>query len=294
MDDKLEFNSDLVDDLAKGRTALFLGSGVSSSAMTKSGKRMKGWDAFLREQISEISKTEDKEIAQDLLNKKDYLLACEITKECLGVEKWEEAVTAEFSQAGTTSELHKAILSLNQRITITTNFDKYLESSITAENSGTHLPTIYNGLRPDIFKVLRDENKYLIKLHGTVDNPESLIFAKSDYNDKAYGNWVYRDFIETLLLTHTLVFVGFSMDDPAITHLIEMYANKYNKCRPHYIFTSGPVQEKIKAMSKKFRKLYIIDYSPDNNHEELVKLIESLASQTNTRRKSLLAESISR
>lgn len=37
------FNSDLVDDLARQKVILFLGAGVSASATTRSGTRMKGW-----------------------------------------------------------------------------------------------------------------------------------------------------------------------------------------------------------------------------------------------------------
>ncbi|MFD2836554.1 hypothetical protein ACFS3C_08290 [Azotobacter vinelandii] len=35
-----------------------------------------------------------------------------------------------------------------------------------------------------------------------------MIFTKKEYSDKAYGNWAYSKFIETILLTHTVIFLS--------------------------------------------------------------------------------------
>lgn len=283
-----KFNADLIDDLAKGRAALFLGAGVSSSATTVDGDRIKGWGDFLAAQIPAITDEADRQLAQELLDKKDYLLSCEVIKTCLG-DDWDAAIAAEFQKAGTMSDLHKAILSLRQRIVITTNFDKYLESSMAAMPDTKIHPTVISDLEPDLFRLFRDDRSYIVKLHGTVDSPDKLIFAKSDYHDKAYGSWVYREFLDVMLLTHTMVFVGFSMDDPAISLLVEMYANKYKKCRPHYIFVGGSVVSRMKDISKRLRKLFIIDYDKKDNHAELLDMMQDLVIQTDDRRREIAA-----
>lgn len=286
---QFKFNIDLLTDLACGRGALFLGAGVSSSAVTAAGRRIKGWGDFLASKLQDIEGEEDRALASEMLAKKDYLLACEVIRDCLG-DRWEDAVSDEFQQAGAYSELHKALLSLKQRIIITTNFDKYLEASIGSIEGIEFFPKVYNGLKDDIFKIFRDDKQYIVKLHGTVDEPDTLIFAKSDYHGKAYGSWVYRDFIDVMLLTHTMVFVGFSMDDPAISLLVEMYSNKYKGCRPHYIFLGGGVGERMKSISRRLRKLSIIDYNKQNNHEELLLMVKSLAEQVEDRRREMAAD----
>jgi len=190
------------------------------------------------------------------------------------------------------SELHKAILSLKQRIIITTNFDKYLETSMASMPDTEIHPTVISELEPDLFRLFRDDRSYIIKLHGTVASPDKLIFAKSDYHDKAYGSWVYREFLDVMLLTHTVVFIGFSMDDPAVALLVEMYANKYKKCRPHYIFVGGEVVDRMKDISKRLRKLFIIDYDEKENHAELLTMIQNLVTKTDERRREIATKLI--
>ena len=291
MNVEFKFNSDLIDDLAKRKVVLFLGSGVSSSATTPQGKKIKGWEEFLRAQLDKISDESDKVLVKDLLDKKDYLLSCEIIKMSLG-DEWDNIIADEFQKAGTISELHKAILTLKQRVIVTTNFDKYLETSIASMPDTEMHPTVISELEPDLFRLFRDDRDYIIKLHGTVDSPDKLIFAKSDYHDKAYGSWVYREFLDLILLTHTVVFIGFSMDDPAISLLVEMYANKYKKCRPHYIFVGGDVGERMKDVSKRLRKLFIINYDKSNDHFELLMMIKDLALKTEERRREFVAQLI--
>lgn len=291
MSGEYKFNSDLIDDLARGKAALFLGSGVSSSATTPTGDRIKGWADFLNAQLDKISNESDRELARQLLDKKDYLLSCEIIKISLG-DEWDNIIADEFQKAGTMSELHKAILSLKQRIIITTNFDKYLETSMASMPDTEIHPTVISELEPDLFRLFRDDRSYIIKLHGTVDSPDKLIFAKSDYHDKAYGSWVYREFLDVMLLTHTVVFIGFSMDDPAVSLLVEMYANKYKKCRPHYIFVGGDIGERMKDISKRLRKLFIIDYDEKENHAELLAMIQNLVTKTDERRREIATKLI--
>ncbi|MFD2836555.1 hypothetical protein ACFS3C_08295 [Azotobacter vinelandii] len=42
-------NPDLINDLAERRTVIFVGAGVSAGVTTRSGGRLKVWDAFLKE-----------------------------------------------------------------------------------------------------------------------------------------------------------------------------------------------------------------------------------------------------
>ena len=88
-----EFNADLVDDLARRRVVLFLGAGVSASAATRTGGRIKGWEAFLNEMNGKAGAAVKEQVTR-LLDQKDYLLACEILQMDLG-ERWEREIVQE-------------------------------------------------------------------------------------------------------------------------------------------------------------------------------------------------------
>jgi hypothetical protein len=138
---------------------------------------------------------------------------------------------------------------------------------------------------------LKDHSgKYLIKLHGTIDDVRTLIFSRSEYIRMAFGSAIYSTFLETMLLNYTFLFIGFSMDDPAISSLMEMYALRYPRARPHYIFSPEGLAQNIIEINKRMRKLVAITYDGSNNHSELPKLIVDLANLLKPKRKEIAAQ----
>src|SRR5262249_6357805 len=143
----------------------------------------------------------------------------------------------------------------------------------------------------NVFKSLKDHSrKYIIKIHGTVDNPNALVFSRSEYIRSAFGNLRYTEFLESLLLNYTFLFIGFSMDDPAITSLMEMYALRFPTARPHYIFSAGPIAENVMEINKRLRKLVHIVYNSADDHAELTLKIRELQRLVAERRRRMFAE----
>jgi hypothetical protein len=283
-------NPDLIDDIAMRRAALFIGAGVSSGAVTKAGKRIRQWADFLSDVAKNIGEPDVREHAERMIKEKDYLMACELIREAVGSQSWEVSLMDEFAQIGSVTSLHKALISLRQRIIVTTNFDKFLEAAWSDINKdATHYPKTEISITDESFKAFRDNREYIFKIHGSIDDPSSIIFSRSDYNQKAYGNWAYTKFVETMLLTHTIIFIGFSLNDPAISYILEMYAQHLPKARPHYIFLSEPVSQQYIEISKRLRRIFIIPYNNKNNHEELTSLIEDLGAQASERRREIIA-----
>lgn len=271
-----------------------MGAGVSAGAKTKSGNLFKEWGVFLREVSVTIHDEQVKRQVDKLLNEYDYLFASELIRDLIGKDKWHDCLKAEFSQAGECSDLHRAIVGLKQRITITTNFDKLFEAAWQLCNpEAAYWPQVISKIDKNIFKVLRDNAEYIIKLHGTIDNPEELIFAKSEYNRKAFNDWAYRTFIETVLMTYTIIFIGFSMKDPAISYVVEMYAQRLPDARPHYIFLGGEYPDRYIELMKNVRRLFIIPYSEEKNHSHLSELLKDLGTQAGSRRREISSEEFS-
>lgn len=269
---------------------LFLGAGVSASAKTVTGKSLAGWGGFLTECAKKTTDPLNSQLFR-LLDKKDYLLACELLQQNFG-DDWGGLVSAEYGQLANPSALHTAILGLRQRIIITTNFDKLIDTAwANFADGSTHQPHVILGVDKEVFRILKDhEGKYLLKIHGTFDNKNSLVFSKSDYIRLAFGNENYSNFLESLLLNYTFIYVGFSMDDPAITSLMEMYTLRYPRSRPHYIFAPEGIEENIIDVHKRLRKLVVIQYDAKDNHAALAPLIEELGKQARSRYRDLLSD----
>lgn len=288
----MDFTPDFLDDFVDRKVAIFLGAGVSAGVHTRTGDPVKTWAKFL----ADISlKTGNPELigeVKELLDKDDYLFACELLKDHFD-EDWEKILKAEYEQIGEITALQEIVLKLKQRIIVTTNFDLFIESNwdkIITE--ATHYLQVKNGISSDCFSAFRDGRDYLIKLHGSINAPETMIFSLSDYASKAHANWQYSTFMEMLLITHTVLFIGFSMNDYTITNFLEVYAKKYPKSRPHYAFLPDYNSERKIRIMKSHRKLFVLPYSSVDNHRELVQLLESLEMQIIDRKRYRSADSV--
>lgn len=279
------FTPDLLDDFSRDRVAIFLGAGVSAGVNTRVGRPIRTWGEFLKETAQTVSDKTVKAEVKDLVEKGDYLFACEILKDHLS-DRWEPILKDEFEKIGEPSQLQRAILDLRSRVVVTTNFDLFIESHWDGANpKATHHLQVKNGISADCFSMFRDDQPYLIKLHGSINSPDSLIFSLSDYASKASANWQYGAFIETLLCTYTILFVGFSMKDPAITNLLEVYTQKYPRNRPHYAFMPDFSSDRKARIMKSCRKLFIIPYDSKDQHRELTVMLEKLRSEVERRRR---------
>ncbi|MEI2266069.1 SIR2 family protein [Erwinia sp. CGal63] len=286
----MNYNEDLINDLAQQKVVLFIGAGVSSSVNLDAMNRFKGWPDFL-EAAAENRDVKLKRQIKSLIKSKDYLLACELLQADYG-ETWERKVTEEYGRAAQPSKLHKSLISLGQRIILTTNFDKLVESAWASSLAdGERHFKVLTKIDNDIFKILKDhDTSYIIKIHGSIDDVSNIVFSRSQYIRLAFGNENYSLFLDSLLLNYTFLFVGFSMDDPAITSLMELYAYKYPKSRPHYIITNNKIPQNILDIHRSLRKLIAMTYDPKNNHEELPKLIDGMMERVNLKAKANIAK----
>lgn len=282
----LIFNVDLLDDLARRKVVLFIGAGASKAARPRTGGSFKDWNEFLTDANKQVQDKKIQTIINSRIKLKDYLIASELLRLNLG-EQWAQHITSEFQKAAETSRLHKALIGLEQRIIVTTNFDKLIETAWSDSLPERH-PTVISTVDHKVFRLFRNDEPYLIKLHGTIDAVESIVFDKTSYQREAFANQFYRDLIGTLLLTHTFLFVGFSMDDPALSSIVESHAYKFSDSRPHYIFTSGPANSAVDDLSRTLRKLFVIRYSPKDGHIALVEAIEEMIERVKERKKLLL------
>lgn len=290
---KIIYNQDLISDLARQKVVLFLGAGVSSSVSIDENNRFKTWPDFLQAAAESKEEPLHSQI-KELLDKKDYLLACELLQSDYG-ESWGEVVTSEYGRAAKPSTLHHALISLKQRVVLTTNFDKLIETAwgISIPDGERHYKLVTT-VDSNIFRILRDhETPYIIKIHGTIDDTDNIVFSRSQYIRLAFGNENYASFLDSLLLNYTFLFVGFSMDDPAITSLMELYTLRYPGARPHYIIASNTLPDNIRNVHRRLRKLIVIPYDPRENHSELPLLIKGMAEETERKRSEIIAHTMS-
>ena len=174
---------------------------------------------------------------------------------------------------------HRAILSLSKGAAgstqlVTTNFDTLFE------RAGCKGPLIVPPNLPDL-NINRAVDG-LVYLHGRLADPErgelpSYVISSADFG-RAYlaEGWATR-FVKDLRERHTLVFLGYSAEDPPMRYLLEGLNNRKGVVydNPVYAFAPGGDQSVLEAWQD--RGVTPIEYDASDRHANLWSTIHQWA-----------------
>jgi hypothetical protein len=276
--------TDLVRDIARRRSVLFLGAGISKNATNAAGERPVNWDEFLKVLATQVPAGDKRDAVTECITEGDLLTACEIARKALRADVFRGELLRQISEKRfQPATIHRDLVEIDSRIVLTTNFDKLYDMQANTTLHGDVL--IKNYYDEDIADILRRPQRCVLKVHGTIDAPDRTIFTRSDY---ASARTKYQHFyhtLEALFVTHTFVFLGASMRDPDIRLILEDYAYRYASARPHFMVmpigtTTGPVLDILEESMG----LRTIPYDPTNHHAELAQGIAELKSLVNAER----------
>jgi hypothetical protein len=184
-------------------------------------------------------------------------------------------------QDGANLSAHEVLLDLAGRKSsalrmVTTNFDRLFEDCDPNVRSigPAHLPD-----------AKRAELNAVIHLHGRVDpeylgsDEEGFVLSSGDFG-RAYlaDGWAAR-FIQSLLSRFSIVFVGYSADDPPVQYLLEALKGASHESGRMYAFQSG--ESAAAAALWENKGVHAMAYDPSNGHEALWSTLEAWAERAN-------------
>ncbi len=121
------------------------------------------------------------------------------------------------------------IMKLKPKHIITTNFDTLIESYLWDKedalqkehciqegyNKLVHHQISYHYMPVinDSDMILADANHLLLKIHGDVQNMDSLVLCEDDYLGYSDSHILMENFIKSLLINHTFLFIGYGVGD---------------------------------------------------------------------------------
>lgn len=269
----IDWPKQLVSDLAAQRAVVVIGSGASKQAANKDGARPPLWGEFLSAGVKKVGKKGTKHIRSAIRNR-DYLHACEWLKKALD-EEWpkflrEQFVTPKFHA----TEIHDLIFRLDSRITISPNFDDIYERRANEITKGNVV--VKNYYEDDVTNFLRDEQQYVVKMHGSIASPDKMIFSRRDYGQARINHSAFYQALDACLLTHTFVFLGCGIEDPDIALLLENQNFTFPTSRPHYFITPKTISKDMEMSLRDNRNLKCLKYDPRDGHLLLVNAIKDL------------------
>lgn len=269
----LEWPTPLVNDIARRRCIIVIGSGVSKQASSATGETPPLWKEFLKNAVEHCPNQQLKHVEQAIADN-DLLHACEWLKNAYE-EEWASQLRKSFSDPiYKFTEIHEQIVFLDARVIFSLNFDKIMENALNRENSVSHVKHYYD---TDVCEFLRGNKRYIVKLHGTIDSPDNLIFTQKDYSEARVKYSSFYSAFDASLLTNTFLFIGCGYSDPDTNLLLENQSFGFPNANPHYFLTNKGMDKYLMQSLRRNRNLKVIEYEKiDDSHSGLVSELRNL------------------
>ena len=186
------------------RLVIFVGSGVSRNSDIPT------WGDLIEKIAKKIRYKE--EITQDkyLLIPEYYYLKDRSRKHT----KYYKFISDALATDKGSNAIDEIIFSILPEHIITTNYDFLLENTTNPNVN------MYEVIAQDSDLLSKANNRYIIKMHGSLDNPQTIVLKESDYIDYEQNHPLISTYIRSLLINHTFLFVGYSLNDNNLNLII--------------------------------------------------------------------------
>lgn len=184
-------------------SAIMVGAGFSRSAAKTgdSNKKMPIW--------SDLSAKLAKDIGADGAKCTDALRLAEEYYAYHGKQALNDLLKQEVNDsAWEVTELYNTLLTLPWSEVLTTNWDTLLERAA----NNIHEP-IYSTVNKQA-DLASSESPRIVKLHGTIEVTDNLIFKQEDYRRYHQTHAAFVNFARHVFIENELCLIGFSGDDP--------------------------------------------------------------------------------
>ena len=174
---------------------LFVGAGVSM------GAGLKSWQGLLDELLLRA----DQPIADtERLRQLDVRDQAHLISKHFATPEGYRAAFSGLLESRRYSLAHGLLASLRTREAITTNYDDlYERAASTAGKTCAVLP----------YEPVLKHDRWLLKLHGTVDRPDEIVLTRHDYLGLPARAGALFGVLQAMLMTRHMLFVGYSLTD---------------------------------------------------------------------------------
>jgi hypothetical protein len=261
----------LIRYLREGRCVLFAGSGLSAWG------KLPTWKGLLEDIVKGIRDDEpdnrDLPELDQLLKLEKLLDIADYCKEKLGGRYNEILSERVRGDAGEIPETHRIITQLPFAAVVTTNYDKLLERAYAENSSWPKTPTHLDAA--SLGTLLFDGSFFILKAHGDIDRPDTLVLTRRDYREIIHSNPAISSIFSAILLTKAILFVGYSLNDPDFRLLLDRPLTTFKGDIPErYSLMSGvgSVEQDVLWRTARIR---IIPY-PEGQHTDVLDFLSTL------------------
>lgn len=226
----------------KKQLVVFIGAGVSANSGLPS------WSEL-------VTKFANKLGINRSLNSEDYLRIPQYFYNERGQLEYNQVIEKVFSGQYIPNAIHDQILSLKPKHIITTNYDNLIEQSLEKHY------LFYNNVFEDKDLPYASNNRLFIKMHGDLAK-KNFVLKEDDYLNYSRNFRLIENYIESIFINHTVLFVGYSVQDYDLKLILKRIQSTLGDDRrtAYLINSSSNINNFEKTYFKKFG-INIIDFS---------------------------------
>jgi hypothetical protein len=174
-----------------------------------------------------------------------------------------------------TSIAHRLITRIPFRGFLTTNYDDFIESAYVRTQRRT-LPKFYEDTYEGVLEAWRSRQPFILKIHGDVAHPQSIVLGRRSYERMLYENEQYSRCLEQLIGGSSILFVGFGGSDPNLEHILSRASIFDGRSKRHWMVVSSRNMPTLKAKRLwRDKGINVIVYH--GSHSNLNRFLRNLA-----------------
>jgi SIR2-like domain len=208
----------------------------------------------------------------------------------IGEHAFRSLIASEFApKKGKIGPILHAIVRLKFRHMLTTNYDSCIEDAYREAGAKLEVAdwTEETNMRRFFFDLYRDGvTPYLVYLHGRYYDPANVILTESSYASRYVRSDDAQRKLFAILITQPVVFIGFSVNDPDLNHLMrEVNARLGGGTTQHFALMGVVVEDQRLLIQNRFEGkygikpvFYRVNRAADGseNHSDLLVLLDRL------------------
>ncbi len=261
----------LKNSIKENSLVLFVGAGISANS------NLPTWGELIQSLKKELNLPEERTDSP--------LRIAQYYYDTFGKNQYTKKIEEIFFKKGLSkpNELHKLIEKIAPKHIITTNYDSLLESQF---ESGL---LRYNVVAEDKDIPYTSSERYLIKMHGDFSK-KNIVLKEEDYLDYPLNFPMVSTLIQSLIMNHTLLFVGYSLGDSTFNSIFRLIQNTFKlDAKFAYFYTPEETSMIIREYYKKQGIIIVSNETSsveetDNQHQKYFstkRFLEILAENRN-------------
>lgn len=262
----------LIREIAERRVIFFIGAGLSKAAHNK----LPTWGNLLTNLSEGLPTKKNKELIKQLIRQGRMLDAAQVIHDGLPRADMNARLRETFQiRPIPNSEIYSDILKMDPKTIVTTNYDDLLEKNFEHFSQGTEAHSICSHLSTKLVTDLRSPIRSIVKLHGCVSDPSNVVLDRSSYFKAKRDNPGIFNTVSSLMTVNTVLFLGYSINDPDIQLILENINIHSNSDHPHYALMSKFEHPAIRDSMKETFNIDFVEY-PSGDHSKVPEAISTL------------------